>query len=54
MDAYTPEGIERLGASAVTDVVVGFRNVYDPGTQGMGVQEKIDALSGYAEAMIGG
>ena len=54
MDAYTPEGIERLEASGVTDVVVGFRNVYDPGTQGMGVQEKIDALSGYAEAMIGG
>lgn len=54
MDAYTPEGIERLEKAGITDVVVGFRDVYDPSTQGMGVQEKIDALSGYAEFMIKG
>ena len=54
MDAYTPEGIERLEKAGITDVVVGFRDVYDRSTQGMGVQEKIDALSGYAEFMIKG
>ncbi len=54
MDAYTPDGIERLAEAGVTDVVVGFRDVYDPSTQSMSVQEKIDALSGYAEFMIKG
>ena len=52
MDAYTPDGVERLEKMGVTDALVGFRNPYDPSTQTMGVQEKIDALSGYAEAMI--
>ena len=52
MDAYSPEGIEKLEAAGVTDVVVGFRNVYDPSTQSMGVQEKIDAMNGYAQFMI--
>lgn len=54
MDAYTPDGIERLEKVGVTDVVVGFRDVYDSSTQSMGVQEKIDALNGYAEFMIKG
>ncbi len=54
MGAFSREGIERLEAAGVTDVIVGFRNVYDPSTQSMGVQEKIDALNGYAEAIIRG
>lgn len=52
MDAYTPDGIERLEVAGVTDVVVGFRDVYDPSTQSMGVQEKIDAMNGYAQFMF--
>ncbi|MCY4040244.1 MAG: LLM class flavin-dependent oxidoreductase, partial [Gammaproteobacteria bacterium] len=52
MGAFSPQGIEQLEAAGVTDVIVGFRNAYDPSTQSMGVQEKIDALSGYAAAMI--
>mgnify|MGYP003313121405 CR=1 FL=1 len=54
MDAHTPDGIERLEKAGVTDVVVGFRDVYDSSTKNMGVQEKIDALNGYAEFMIKG
>jgi len=54
MDAYTPDGIERLEKAGVTDVVVGFRDVYDPSSQSMGIQEKIDALNGYAEFTIKG
>ena len=52
MDAYTPEGIAKLEAAGVTHVVVGFRNVYDPASGSMGVQEKIDMLNGYAETVI--
>ena len=54
MDAYTPDGLERLEKAGVTDVVVGFRDVYDPSTQSMSIQEKIDALSRYAEFKIKG
>ena len=54
MDAYAPDGIERLEKVGVTDVVVGFRDVYDPSSQSMGIQEKIDALNGYAEFTIKG
>jgi len=52
MDAYTPDGIERLESAGVTDVVVGFRDVYDPSTRGMSVQQKIDAMNGYAAGII--
>lgn len=52
MDAYTPDGIERLESAGVTDVVVGFRDVYDPSTRVMSVQQKIDAMNGYAAGII--
>jgi probable F420-dependent oxidoreductase len=51
LDAYTPDGIRRLEDLGVTDVIVGFRNVYEKDTQTL--QEKIDALRGYAERVIG-
>lgn len=52
MDAYTPDGIAKLKAKGVTDVIVGFRNVYDPSTVNMPVQQKIDMLNQYAEYVI--
>ena len=52
MDAYTPDGIRKLEAQGVTDVIVGFRNVYDPSTAAMPVQQKIDMLNHYAEHVI--
>lgn len=52
MDAYQPEGIRRLEEQGVTDVIVGFRNVYDPATANQPVQEKIDAMRHYADTVI--
>jgi glucuronate isomerase len=51
MDAYTPDGVSRLEDQGVTDVIVGFRNVYEKDTQTL--QEKLDALRGYADRVIG-
>ena len=52
MDAYQPEGIRRLEEQGVTDVIVGFRNVYDPATANQPVQEKVDAMRHYADTVI--
>lgn len=50
MDAYSVDGVRRLEDQGVTDVIVGFRNVYEKDTQTL--QEKIDALRGYADRVI--
>jgi probable F420-dependent oxidoreductase len=50
LDAYTREGIRRLEDQGVSDVIVGFRNAYEPDT--MTLQQKIDALRAYADRII--
>ncbi len=52
-DAFTREGIERLEAIGVTDVIIAFRNVYamEPDKP---LQEKIAMLQWYAGEFIGG
>lgn len=50
MDAYTTDGIKRLEDKGVTDVIVGFRNAYETDT--MPLQQKIDAIRGYADRVI--
>lgn len=50
MDAYTPDGVRRLEDKGVTDVIVGFRDPY--GGEDQPLQQKIDALRGYADAVI--
>ena len=50
LDAYTPEGIARLEEAGVTDVIVGFRNVYAPDR--VPLQEKLDQLRAYADRVI--
>jgi probable F420-dependent oxidoreductase len=50
LDAYTPDGIKRLEDLGVTDVIVGFRNVYQG--EDVPLQSKLDALRGYADAVI--
>jgi probable F420-dependent oxidoreductase len=50
MDAYTVDGIKRLEDKGVTDAIVGFRNAYVADT--MSVQQKVDALKGYADNVI--
>jgi probable F420-dependent oxidoreductase len=50
LDAYTLDGIRRLEDQGVTDAIVGFRNAYERDT--MSLQQKIDALRRYADAVI--
>jgi len=51
LDGYTLDGIRRLEERGVTDVIVGFRNAYQADTTTL--QDKIDALHRYADAVIG-
>ena len=48
------EGLEAdvLEAMGVTDVIVGFRNVYQKGQDTESLQQKIDALNNFAENTI--
>jgi alkanesulfonate monooxygenase SsuD/methylene tetrahydromethanopterin reductase-like flavin-dependent oxidoreductase (luciferase family) len=50
LDAYSPDGVRRLEDQGVTDVIVGFRDVYAGPDQPL--QEKLDALRAYADAVI--
>jgi probable F420-dependent oxidoreductase len=50
LDAFTADGVRRLEEQGVTDVIVGFRNAYEPDTQTL--QQKIDALRAYADRVI--
>lgn len=52
IDAYSPEGIERLEAAGVTDAIVGFRDAYQPGPDTQSLDEKIGALQWYADEVI--
>jgi probable F420-dependent oxidoreductase len=50
-DAFSGEGIQRLEAIGVTDVVIGFRNVYEMEPD-KPLEEKISNLSWYANEFI--
>ena len=50
LEAYSVDGIKRLEDKGITDVIVGFRNAYETDT--MPLQQKIDALRGYADRII--
>ena len=46
-DAFTSEGIEKLESIGVTDVIIGFRNVYEM-EEDKPLEEKIAMLNWYA------
>jgi probable F420-dependent oxidoreductase len=50
LDAYSLDGIKRLEELGVTDVIVGFRDVYR--APDIPLQDKLDALRGYADSVI--
>lgn len=52
LDAFTLDGVRRLEDLGVTDVIVGFRNVYYEKVDSMTLQQKIDALRQYADNII--
>jgi probable F420-dependent oxidoreductase len=53
LDAYTIEGVRRLEAMGVTDLVVGFRNPYTRRQDTQPLEEKLDLLRQYADNVIG-
>lgn len=52
IDAYSPEGVERLEAAGVTDCIVGFRDAYQPGPDTQSLDEKLTAMQWYADEVI--
>jgi len=52
LDAFTADGVRRLEDLGVTDVIVGFRNVYAEREDSMTLGDKIDALRRYADTVI--
>jgi probable F420-dependent oxidoreductase len=51
-DAYTPDGVRRLEAHGVTDVIVGFRWPYQTGPDLEPLADKITKLRRYADTVI--
>ncbi len=52
LDAYSPDGIRRLAAKGVTDVIVGFRDPYTTAQDTESLETKVAAMHQYAEAVI--
>ncbi|MFK7976689.1 MAG: TIGR03619 family F420-dependent LLM class oxidoreductase [Halioglobus sp.] len=52
-DAFTQEGIDKLESIGITEVIIGFRNVYDMEPD-KSLQEKIDIMNWYAGEFING
>jgi probable F420-dependent oxidoreductase len=51
-DAYSVDGVKRLEALGVTDVIVGFRNPYGREQDAQTLQDKVGALKKFAEKII--
>jgi hypothetical protein len=52
MAAYSVDGIRRLEALGVTDVIVGFRWAYQRESDTESLETKVAALQRYAETVI--
>lgn len=52
IDAYSPDGVERLEAAGVTDCIVGFRDAYQPGPDPQTLDEKLTAMQWFADEII--
>jgi probable F420-dependent oxidoreductase len=50
MEGFTIDGVKRLEDQGVSDVIVGFRNAYEPDT--MTLEQKLAALEGFANNVI--
>src|SRR5262249_48384508 len=51
-DAYSPDGVRRLGSQGGTDVIVGSRWPYMTAPDTQSLATKIDALNAFAEKVI--
>jgi hypothetical protein len=52
LDAYSPDGIEKLEELGVTDVIVGFRYPYEVGPDTETLQTKVDNLRRFSDDVI--
>lgn len=52
MDAYSVDGVKRLEEAGVTNCIIGFRNSYEPGPDTQTLQEKIDSMKWFSDAVI--
>ena len=52
LDAYSPNGIEKLEELGVTDVIVGFRYPYEVGPDTETLQTKVDNLRRFSDDVI--
>ena len=52
LDAYTPDGVQRLEELGVTDVIVGFRWPYGIEQDTESLQTKVDNLNRFADDVI--
>ena len=52
LDAYKPDGIKRLEARGVTDIMVGFRMPYSVGPDPEPLENKLRAIEKYGEKVI--
>jgi len=52
LDGFTVDGVKRLEDQGITDVIVGFRNTYANEKDVQTLDEKLDALRGYADNVI--
>jgi probable F420-dependent oxidoreductase len=52
LDAYAPDGIERMEEAGITDAIVGFRDSYRPEPDTETLDDKLTALRRYADSVI--
>jgi probable F420-dependent oxidoreductase len=52
LDAYSVDGCRRLEEQGVTDVIIGFRDAYQMGPDTETLQQKLDAISWFADSVI--
>lgn len=51
-EAFSLEGLEGLEAIGITEVIIAFRNPYEPGPDDQTVEEKIGMINWYAENVM--
>jgi probable F420-dependent oxidoreductase len=52
LDAFTPDGVARLEEMGVTDVIVGFRDIYSEDKDSQTLDEKVSLMHEFAENVI--
>jgi hypothetical protein len=54
IDGYSVDGCRRLEELGVTDVIIGFRDAYQPGPDTETLPVKFDAIARFGDSVIAG